>query len=86
MAKLAVLGMTDEPGYWLVDFENGTVSALPDGMKEPFDFSKTARDKGAKLVAGVDLAVALDSGDEAMAGQGEVSRGRLSAYSGRFSN
>ncbi|WP_051228401.1 hypothetical protein [Pleomorphomonas oryzae] len=86
MAKMAVLGMTDEPGYWLVDFENGTVSPLPEGTKEPFDFSKTARDKGAKLVAGVDLAVALDSGDEVIAGKGEASYGHLSAYSGRFSS
>ncbi len=86
MAKLVVLGISDEPGYWLVDFENGTVSALPEGTKEPFDFSKTARDKGAKLVAGVDLAVALDSGDEAIAGKSEASFGRLNAYSGRFSN
>ncbi|PKR90740.1 hypothetical protein CXZ10_05110 [Pleomorphomonas diazotrophica] len=68
----------------MVDFENGTVSALPDTAKEPFDFSKTARDKGAKLVAGVDLAVALDSGDEAFAGNGEAFSGRLSAYSGRL--
>lgn len=85
MAKMAVLGITDEPGYWLVDFENGTVSALPEGTREPFDFSKSARDKGAKLVAGVDLAVALDSGDDAMAGKSETFSGRLNAYSGRFS-
>ena len=84
MAKLAVLGISGESGYWLVDFENGTVSALPDTAKEPFDFSKTARDKGAKLVAGVDLAVALDSGDDAFAGNGEAFSGRLSAYSGRL--
>lgn len=86
MAKMAVLGISNEPGYWLVDFENGTVSALPEGTKEPFDFSKTAREKGAKLVAGVDLAVALDSGDEAMIGKGETFSGRLNAYSGRFSS
>jgi len=84
MAKLAVLGISGESGYWLVDFENGTVSALPDTAKEPFEFSKTARDKGAKLVAGVDLAVALDSGDESFAGNGEAFSGRLSAYSGRL--
>ena len=84
MAKLAVLGISGESGYWLVDFENGTVSALPDTAKDPFDFSKTARNKGAKLVAGVDLAVALDSGDEAFAGNGEAFSGRLSAYSGRL--
>ncbi len=86
MAKMAVLGISGEPGYWLVDFENGTVSALPEGTKEPFDFSKTARDKGAKLVAGVDLAVTLDSGDDATFGTGEAFSRHLNAYSGRFSN
>lgn len=86
MAKMAILGMSDEPGYWLVDFENGTVSPLPEGTQEPFDFSKAARDKGAKLVAGVDLAVALDNGDEAMTSQGDTFSGRLNAYSGRFSS
>ena len=84
MAKLAVLGISGETGYWLVDFENGTVTVLPDTAKEPFDFSKTAREKGAKLVAGVDLAVALDSGDESVVGTDEAFSGRLSAYSGRL--
>lgn len=84
MAKLVVLGISGETGYWLVDFENGTVTALPDTAKEPFDFSKNAREKGAKLVAGVDLAVALDSGDEAVVGTDEAFSGRLSAYSGRL--
>ena len=33
MAKLAVLGISGESGYWLVDFENGTVSASIESLE-----------------------------------------------------
>lgn len=77
MSKLVVLGVAGEAGYWLVDLDAGTVSSLPDTEKEPFAFSEAARSKGAKLVAGIDLAVALGTQDGAFSG-------RFDAFSGRF--
>ena len=69
MAKFVVLGVQGEAGYWLVDFEAGTVTAMPNDIAEPFGYSAEARAKGAVLTASVDLAVTVTDRDEAFAGR-----------------
>ena len=69
MAKYAVLGVTGENGYWMVDFDAGTVSALPPLDADPFGYSTAAREVGATLTAGVDLAVIVSDKDAAFSGQ-----------------
>lgn len=77
MAKLAVLGVTGESGYWLVDFENGTVTALDSLNSDPFEYSPEARASGATLTAGIDLAVVVANKDS-------IFSGKFDAYSGKF--
>lgn len=69
MAKYAVLGVSGENGYWIVDFDAGTVSALPPLDADPFGYSGTARQVGATLTAGIDLAVVISDRDAAFSGQ-----------------
>jgi hypothetical protein len=69
MAKFTVLGLSGETGFWLVDFDNGTVTAMPDTVTEPFGYSTDARSKNAVLTAGVDLAVTVSDRNDAFAGR-----------------
>ncbi|VVT28222.1 hypothetical protein [Hoeflea sp. EC-HK425] len=69
MAKYAVLGVTGEDGYWMVDFDAGTVSALPPLDADPFGYSAAARQVGATMTAGIDLAVVVSDRDAAFSGQ-----------------
>ncbi|MBO3761430.1 hypothetical protein [Ciceribacter sp. L1K22] len=69
MAKFVVLGVSGEEGYWFVDFEAGTVTAMPSTVEAPFGYSTEARSHGAVLTAGVDLAVTVTDQDDAFAGR-----------------
>jgi len=78
MAKFVILGVTGEEGYWLVDFDAGTVSAVPAGEASPFGYTPEARAHGAVMTAGVDLAVTVTDKDDAFAGRlDSVFSGRL---------
>ena len=79
MSKFTVLGLKGEEGYWLVDFTAGTVTAMPAFEGEPFGYSTAARESGVVLTAGVDLAVTVQSTDDAFSGRFDGD-----AFSGRF--
>jgi hypothetical protein len=69
MASVVVLGVQGEDGYWLVDFDAGTVVPLPAFEGDPFGYSAQARASGAVLTAGIDLAVKVVSRDDAFSGR-----------------
>jgi hypothetical protein len=69
MAKVVVLGVTGESGFWLVDLDAGTVTAMPETVTDPFGYSPEARRSGAVLSAGVDLAVAVPTREGAFSGK-----------------
>ena len=69
MSKFVVLKLTDEAGYWLVDFDKGSVSAMPDIASDPFGYTDAANSSGAAFVSGVDVAVATETRDDAFAGK-----------------
>lgn len=69
MANFTVLGITGEQGFWLVDFDKGTVTALPSTVTEPFGYTQAARAKGATLTAAVDLAVTVTNADDVYSGR-----------------
>jgi hypothetical protein len=69
MAKYVVLGITGESGYWLVDFDMNSVTALPATLTEPFGLTPAARSKGATLTANIDMAVVVNDRDDAFSGK-----------------
>lgn len=79
MAKVVVLGVKGEEGYWLVDFGTGSVSPLPSLDADPFGYSAAARAAGAVLTSGIDLAVLAPSSDDAFAGRFDTG-----PFAGRF--
>jgi len=79
MANLVVLGVNGEEGYWLVDFDAGTVVPVPPFEGDPFGYSAQARSSGAVLTAGIDLAVKVANRDDAFSGRFDGD-----AFSGRF--
>ncbi|MBB4305526.1 hypothetical protein GGD81_004606 [Rhodobium orientis] len=80
MAKFAVLGLRGENGYWLVDFNQGTVTALPELDSAPFGYTDEARANGAVLTAGIDLGVQVVTAGDTFSGQFDISE----AFSGQF--
>jgi hypothetical protein len=68
MAKFAVLGVKGEKGYWLVNFDAGTVAPIVDIVSDPFGYTAEARTNGAVLTAGVDLAVVVVSESDVFSG------------------
>ena len=79
MANVVVLGVKGEEGYWLVDFDAGTVTAIPPFEGDPFGYSAEARANGAVLTAGVDLAIKVSNQEDAFSGRFDGG-----AFSGRF--
>jgi hypothetical protein len=69
MAKYVVLKLAGEPGYWLVDFDQKTVTPMDDIAADAFGYSADASDSGASLISGVDVVVATESRDDAFAGK-----------------
>lgn len=69
MAKFVVLGLSGEEGYWFVDIEAGTVTAMPADIADPFGYTPDARAHGAVITAGVDLAVVTTDQTDAFAGR-----------------
>lgn len=67
MAKVVVIGIPGEPGLWVADLGNGTVTplhsvtgdlAIVNGLRKP----------GAVIAKNVDLAVAVSSADDVFSG------------------
>ncbi|MDB5525028.1 MAG: hypothetical protein JWM58_2791 [Rhizobium sp.] len=69
MSKFVVLKLSDESGYWLVDFDNGSVTAMDTIVPDPFGYTAAANTSGAAYVSGVDVAVATLTRDDAFAGK-----------------
>ncbi|OCP22438.1 MULTISPECIES: hypothetical protein [unclassified Ensifer] len=67
MSKMMVLGVKDETGLWLVDFDAGTVTAL-DGTREDYFTRSGGIDPVNNAVESVDVAVAFDAREEAFGG------------------
>jgi len=69
MAKFVALKLTGESGYWLVDFDNKTVSPMDSIVANPFGYTSDADSSGATFVSGVDVAVATETSADAFAGK-----------------
>lgn len=69
MAKFVALKLTGETGYWLVDFDAGSVTPMGSIVQNPFGYTPEANASGAAFVSGVDVAVATETRDDAFAGK-----------------
>ena len=69
MPKFAVLKLSDETGYWLVDFAAGSVTTMDAIVADPFGYTASANSSGAAHVSGVDVAVVTQTRDDAFAGK-----------------
>jgi len=68
MSKVVVLGVEGEDGYWLADFEAGTLTKIDDSGDGAFAAVASARQPGEPLVRGVKFAVVADNGEEPASG------------------
>jgi hypothetical protein len=68
MSKVVVLGVEGEEGFWLVDFEAGTLTKIDDGADDSFAFAARSRQSGEPVVRGVKFAVLADNGEEPASG------------------
>lgn len=73
MSKVVVLGVEGEDGYWLADFEAGTLTKIDDAADDAFAFAARSRQSGQPLVRGVKFAVVTNNGEDPASGH--VDRG-----------
>jgi hypothetical protein len=52
MSKVVVLGVEGEEGFWLVDFEAGTLTKIDDGADDSFAFAARSRNPANRWCAG----------------------------------
>jgi hypothetical protein len=67
MAKVVVIGIPGEPGLWVADLGNGTVTPLK-SVTGDLATVNGFRKPGSAFVKNVDLAIAVSSADEVFAG------------------
>lgn len=73
MSKVVVLGVEGEEGFWLADFEAGTLTKIDDASNDAFAFVARSRQSGEPLVRGVKFAVVTNNGEDPAGGH--VDRG-----------
>lgn len=73
MSKVVVLGVEGEEGFWLADFEAGTLTKIDDGADDSFAFAARSRQSSEPLVRGVKFAVVTNNGEDPAGGH--VDRG-----------
>ncbi|WP_018234660.1 hypothetical protein [Ensifer sp. BR816] len=67
MSKVVVIGIPGEPGLWIADLGNGTVTPL-DQVRGDLATVNGFRQLGSTFVNNVDLAIAVGSVDDVFAG------------------
>lgn len=73
MSKVVVLGVEGEDGFWLADFEAGTLTKIDDTADGAFAFAARSRQSGEPLVRGVKFAIVTNNGEDPAGGH--VDRG-----------
>ncbi len=73
MSKVVVLGVEGEDGFWLADFEAGTLTKIDDAAEDAFAFAARSRQSGEPLVRGVKFAIVTNNGEDPASGH--VDRG-----------
>ncbi|WP_311272820.1 MULTISPECIES: hypothetical protein [unclassified Rhizobium] len=61
MANVVVLGVADKQGLWVVDFDAGTVTPLPEPTSGNLKSVVDLRAVGASVIKGVDVAISAAS-------------------------
>ena len=84
MAKIVVIGLPGETGLWIADLDAGTVAAMDPPANDALGAANLLRSGGASVVNGVDLAIAVQSADDAFAGKFEGFSGKFDTFSGKF--
>ena len=68
MTKFVTLKLTGESDYWLVDFEQGSVSTMNNIVSDPFGYTAEAEQSGATFVDGIDVAIVTETKEDAFSG------------------
>jgi hypothetical protein len=69
MAKLVALKLTGQPAYYLVDLDKKTVEEMQGIVPDAFGYTSEAQTSGAAFTSGLDVAVAVETREDAFAGK-----------------
>ena len=76
-------GVEGEEGFWLVDFEAGTLTKMDDGADDSFAFAARSRQSGEPVVRGVKFAVVTNNGEDPAGGHVDRGLSRKPAVQGQ---
>jgi hypothetical protein len=68
MAKVVIVGVTDEKGLWIADLDAGTIVPLADPTVGNLKTVSDLRASGASVVKGVDVAISIQTAAAAASG------------------